>query len=150
MIINGEDVMLKIATVFSGIGAPEEALKQLNIGYEIVFACDNGERYSDDIDVRIEAIRHSEPGISFQDAAKKAYDSTNKPNNVKKTYFANYNIREEQWHEDIRYLDGKLFREKVDILIGGSPCQAFSTYGKRLGLDDTRGTLFYDYARLIQ
>lgn len=150
MIINGEDVMLKIATVFSGIGAPEEALKQLNIGYEIVFACDNGERYSDDIDVRIEAIRHSEPGISFQDAAKKAYDSTNKPNNVKKTYFANYNIREERWHEDIRYLDGKLFREKVDILIGGSPCQAFSTYGKRLGLDDTRGTLFYDYARLIQ
>lgn len=142
--------MLRVATVFSGIGAPEEALKQMNIEYEIVFACDNGERYSDEIDVRIEEIRQKEPGISFQNAAKKAYDSTKIPNNVKKTYFANYDISEEQWHEDIRYLDGTEFSRKVDILIGGSPCQAFSTYGKRKGLEDTRGTLFYDYARLIQ
>ena len=36
--------MIKVATVFSGIGAPEEALKQLNIDFDIVFACDNGER----------------------------------------------------------------------------------------------------------
>ena len=35
---------LKIATVFSGIGAFEQALEKLNIPYEIVFACDNGER----------------------------------------------------------------------------------------------------------
>ena len=39
--------MIKIATVFSGIGAAEEALKQLGIEHEIVFACDNGERYLD-------------------------------------------------------------------------------------------------------
>ena len=36
--------MLKLATVFSGIGAIEFALKRLNINYEVVFACDNGER----------------------------------------------------------------------------------------------------------
>ena len=36
---------LKIGTLFSGIGAFEEALKQLNIPHEIIFACDNGERY---------------------------------------------------------------------------------------------------------
>lgn len=35
---------LKIATVFSGIGAPETALKKLGVEYEIAFACDNGER----------------------------------------------------------------------------------------------------------
>ena len=35
---------LKLATVFSGIGAPEQALNKLNIPYDIVFACDNGER----------------------------------------------------------------------------------------------------------
>ena len=36
--------MLKLATLFSGIGAIEQALKQLDIEYEIKFACDNGER----------------------------------------------------------------------------------------------------------
>ena len=40
--------MLKLATVFSGIGAIEFALKRLNVDYEVVFACDNGER---DVDI---------------------------------------------------------------------------------------------------
>ena len=35
---------LRLATVFSGIGAPEQALNKMNIPYDIVFACDNGER----------------------------------------------------------------------------------------------------------
>ena len=39
--------MLNVATVFSGIGAFEQALKRLNIEYNILFACDNGERYLD-------------------------------------------------------------------------------------------------------
>ena len=37
-----------------------------------------------------------------------------------------------------------------DILMGGFPCQAFSIAGKRKGFDDTRGTLFFDIARLIK
>ena len=36
--------MLKLATVFSGIGAIEHALDRMQIEHEIVFACDNGER----------------------------------------------------------------------------------------------------------
>ena len=35
--------MIKLATLFSGIGAVEQALKRMNIPFEIVFACDNGE-----------------------------------------------------------------------------------------------------------
>ena len=35
---------IRLATVFSGIGSIEFALKRLNIPYDIVFACDNGER----------------------------------------------------------------------------------------------------------
>lgn len=35
------------------------------------------------------------------------------------------------------------------LLVGGFPCQAFSIAGKRHGLDDTRGTLFYDIARVL-
>ena len=37
--------ILRVGTLFSGIGAFEQALKQLHLPHEIVFACDNGERY---------------------------------------------------------------------------------------------------------
>lgn len=37
-----------------------------------------------------------------------------------------------------------------DLLVGGFPCQAFSIAGKRGGFDDTRGTLFFDIARILR
>lgn len=37
-----------------------------------------------------------------------------------------------------------------DLLVGGFPCQAFSIAGKRKGFEDTRGTLFFDLARILQ
>lgn len=69
---------------------------------------------------------------------------------VKQSYFANYNIDENRWHNDITKFDAKKFNGEIDILVGGSPCQSFSMVGKRKGLEDTRGTLFYDYARIIK
>jgi len=68
---------------------------------------------------------------------------------VKKSYFENYNITENKWHDDITEFNAKKFNGQVDIIVGGSPCQAFSSVGKRLGLEDTRGTLFYEYARIL-
>ena len=37
----------------------------------------------------------------------------------------------------------------IDIVVGGSPCQAFSTAGNRAGLNDPRGRLMYDYIRVV-
>ena len=81
---------------------------------------------------------------------KALYDAMPEHNYVKDAYFANYEITENEWHEDIRFLDANEYASDLDILVGGSPCQSFSNYGKKLGLEDVRGTLFYDYARVIK
>lgn len=44
----------------------------------------------------------------------------------------------------------KLKKGELDLLSGGYPCQAFSYAGKKLGLDDVRGTMFYYYAEFIK
>jgi len=69
---------------------------------------------------------------------------------VKDAYFANYDISEKSWHDDVQEFSAKKYKYKVDLLVGGSPCQSFSMAGKRGGMEDTRGTLFYDFARIIQ
>ncbi len=53
-------------------------------------------------------------------------------------------------NEDIAKVDFTMFKGKVDIVTGGSPCQAFSYSGKKLGFEDTRGTLFYEFARTVK
>lgn len=70
--------------------------------------------------------------------------------NCKKAYFANYDISEEQWHTDIHNFDAKPYKGKVDLFVGGAPCQAFSIVGEQRGFDDTRGTLFREFARVVK
>lgn len=63
-----------------------------------------------------------------------------------KTYKANYG---EQPFGDITKIESKSIPEH-DILVGGFPCQAFSQAGKKLGFEDTRGTLFFEIARILK
>ena len=144
--------MIKVATVFSGIGAFEQSLNKLKIDYEIMFACDNGEREIDTTkDSIVEYARSNKLNNNeLNSYVKKIYNASKKNNMMKKSYFENYNINENNWYEDIRFIDGNIYKNKIDIFVGGSPCQSFSIIGKRAGLEDARGTLFYEYARLVK
>jgi len=104
---------IRLATMFSGIGAIEFAFKRLKLKADIVFASDNDKF-------------------------------------VKESYFSNYKISEENWYDDVHDIKGQKYQGKIDLLVGGSPCQSFSMVGKRRGLDDTRGTLFYEFARVVK
>ena len=185
---------MKLATVFSGIGAIEQSLRRLGIDHEIVFACDNGDvelnllsgkdledytrltklrskkQLSDPAEIkRLEELGVKENSIAegirtqissmsskiekkqFVDAL---YANNSRQNNfVKKAYIANYGdkLSENDFHLDIRFLDGRDYKkDKIDLLVGGSPCQAFSAVGAKYGLNDTRGTLFYEFARIVK
>lgn len=51
---------------------------------------------------------------------------------------------------DVSGVDWSSYRGKCDLIIGGSPCQAFSVAGNRKGLDDPRGRLMLEYARAVR
>ena len=50
---------------------------------------------------------------------------------------------------DVTKVDAKLL-PKIDLLLGGSPCQGFSFAGKQLNFDDPRSKLFFEYVRLLK
>lgn len=184
---------MRLATVFSGIGSIEQALRRLGKNYEIVFACDNGDvelnllsgkdledytrltklrskkQLRDPKDIkRLEELGKKENSIaegirakicSLQSKVEKKRfadrlyaENSRQRNFVKAAYMANYGdkLSEDDFHLDIRFLDGTDYRDSnIDLLVGGSPCQAFSDVGAKYGLNDTRGTLFYEFARIV-
>ena len=77
------------------------------------------------------------------------YAGKESQNKVKQSYMANYDIEDKDFHWNVAFLNGKQYAGQVDLFVGGSPCQSFSLVGKQRGLEDTRGTLFYEYARLV-
>lgn len=217
-------ISLRLATVFSGIGAIEQALLRMHIPHEIVFACDNGDltpypcsastleeciaefrkldaeikkmrpvtdgqknayeivkqqrdrvfnliegaepistRPNKELKDRVAMLHECVGFYKFRVEWEKLPDYTSrkakvddlysfllKRNAVRKSYQTNYpTVTDEKFHWNVSFLEGTQYREQVDLFVGGSPCQSFSMVGKQMGLSDTRGTLFYEYARLV-
>jgi len=103
--------MIKIASLFSGVGTPELALDELKIDHQTVFACEI-DKYA------------------------------------RETYLEN-NTTPIRFYENVYDINGNDYKD-IDILIGGSSCQSFSSAGKRKGLADSRGALIYEYFRIVK
>ena len=215
---------LRLATVFSGIGAIEQALIRMHVDHEIVFACDNGDqtpfpckaatteecqrefsillrdiremrpaseglnnafeiikaqrdkirallagveptstRPSKELKDRVHMLHEAvefykfrvkwEQGVNYSERKSMVdtlYAPLLKRNAVRTSYQENYpSVTDDKFHWNVSFLEGRQYEGLVDLLVGGSPCQSFSAVGKQMGLSDTRGTLFYDYARLV-
>ena len=103
---------VRIATLFSGIGAPEFAAREVFDDANVAFACE--------ID-------------KF----------------ARQSYLANHEIDETKFYRDVTELDARPYAGKIDILIGGSPCQDFSIAGQRAGEDGERGNLIWQFYRVV-
>lgn len=104
--------MIRVATLFSGVGTPEQSLKHLKVEHKTVFACEI-DKYA------------------------------------RTTYLAN-NQEPKTFYDDVYNIDGNIYKDQIDILIGGSPCQSFSIAGKRMGTSCPRGNLIYEYFRIVE
>ncbi len=102
---------MTLATLFSGIGAPEFAAREVFSEAKTIFACE--------ID-------------KF----------------ARQSYLANHDAPI-VFYEDVCDLDARAYAGKIDILVGGSPCQDFSIAGQRAGEDGERGNLIWQFYRVV-
>ena len=143
---------ITVGTVFSGIGSPEQALERLGFLHKIIFACDNGEREIDiDYDKEFERVKSLKSVKEKREYVDGLYAKHSRQvNYVQLSYQANYNVENDNFFQDVKLLDGTDFAGQIDLFVGGSPCQSFSIAGAKGGFEDTRGTLFFDYVRLVK
>ena len=86
--------------------------------------------------------------MAFQNLGGECVFSSEWDEQAKKTYFANYG--EVPFGDITKESTKNKIPKDFDILCAGFPCQAFSLAGKRLGFEETRGTLFFDVAEILR
>lgn len=86
--------------------------------------------------------------LGFQNNGGRCVFSSEWEPNAKRTYFKNFG--EVPFGDITKDSTKNAIPESFDILCGGFPCQAFSIAGYRKGFEDTRGTLFFDIATILE
>lgn len=86
--------------------------------------------------------------MAFQNLGGECVFSSEWDEQAKKTYYANYG--EVPFGDITKESTKNKIPQGFDILCAGFPCQAFSLAGKRLGFEETRGTLFFDVAEILK
>lgn len=74
-------------------------------------------------------------------------------NEYDKNCVATLNKNRPEWNtllEDVSKVDFREWKDKVDLVQGGFPCQSFSYAGRKMGFEDARGTMFYEFARAVK
>lgn len=110
---------MNVLSLFDGISCGQIALERANIKVD--------KYYASEIDNNaIKVTQHNYPDtIQIGDVTKIKYK------------------------DNILYTENGKYENKIDLLIGGSPCQGFSNAGKMLNFKDERSMLFFEYVRLL-
>ena len=130
-------MLVKYFSCFSGIGGFEYGIEQV---FGMVHSRNPRPLDLDGTTVsnsNRENVQRSASCIGFSEIDKYA------------TSIYQYHYPEHKAYGDITRIDTSTLPD-FDLLVGGFPCQAFSVAGKRGGFDDTRGTLFFELARILK
>ena len=88
---------------------------------------------------------------SFIDEIVRELCGWNETDGIAQDYWNILRLHKEEQVTVVEYEGGyHIFKGKIDLLCGGSPCQGFSFAGKQLNFDDPRSKLFFEFVRLLK
>ncbi len=123
---------MNVLSLFDGMSCGRIALDRCGIKYDKYFA--------------------SEVDQYAMKVARKNYPDTDQLGDVTKLSFKDGALWSKEYVESMNreITIQKRTVDKIDLLIGGSPCQGFSFAGKQLNFEDPRSKLFFEYVRLLR